>query len=126
MLNGDFVKASAITWLSTFGRHILNISYDSILINIKKVKGSCSDENNYEVSVIPSVEDNKKICFLKTFASKVLEKETYSCTKGFLVTKEGIKLGFDKNRPCEFLQNCSYMRVYNNPKKVITNVLNQN
>ncbi|SHE90408.1 hypothetical protein [Clostridium fallax] len=87
---GNFIAPSAVTWLTTFGRHILNTSYDEIILKVDEIRNVCSGETYYNVSVFPAIDNNEKIGFLKTFISRFIESEKINMGKSILVTKTGI------------------------------------
>lgn len=86
----NFVGGSAITWMTTFGRHILNTSYDEVTVKVSELTNVCNKETYYNVSFMPNESCNNKIGILKDFLSKFIENESKSITSSIVVTKDGI------------------------------------
>lgn len=40
----NFIAASALTWITTFGRHILDLRYDELSIKVKIAERGSTDE----------------------------------------------------------------------------------
>ncbi|RDY23307.1 hypothetical protein CHF27_008640 [Romboutsia maritimum] len=85
---GNMVNASLITWITTFGRHILQKSYESFIINIERIQSQCSSESCYDISVVPSIEKEKRIDTFKLFASEIIESQN-SRLNGNLRVRQG-------------------------------------
>ncbi|WMJ81902.1 hypothetical protein RBU49_06550 [Clostridium sp. MB40-C1] len=82
---GNFVIPSILTWITTFGRHILNLSYDNVVLNIKEEKNMYTDEVYYEVSLSKEKDIEKKSDFFKAIISGYLEKPNYFCKNNFVM-----------------------------------------
>lgn len=106
---GNFVESAGITWIATFGRHILRTSYDKAVLNAAELIDSCTGEVYYNVSISPYKSSKDKIGFLKEFLSKFIEKERSDIEKAILVTKNGIN-NLEKQN-CGFLKDCKSIKV---------------
>lgn len=58
LIKGNYLTASAITWIATFGRHLLEPSQESCLIKALEVNQD-SDQNYMDVEVRPVVDSLK-------------------------------------------------------------------
>ncbi|MDF2922123.1 MAG: hypothetical protein K0R57_1037 [Paenibacillaceae bacterium] len=73
---GNLLNASAISWIATFGRHLINISYEGAIIRIKEIKdGSSTEGRYYDVTVYENADQKGKLKFFKRFLSKFIEKQ---------------------------------------------------
>jgi hypothetical protein len=55
-LRGNFLKASAVTWLMTFGRHLLETPRGNIEVRPVEIKGRAGEAPRYEVMVGPDLD----------------------------------------------------------------------
>jgi hypothetical protein len=94
---GNMVNASLITWITTFGRHILKKSYESFIIKVDKTQVQCSDESCYEacydISVLPTVVQGQRIDTFKLFASELIENQNNSLKGPFRVRQGNLNNG---------------------------------
>lgn len=74
--NGNFINASAITWLTTYGRHFLNLNFEEVLLKVNKASSVCTNEIFYDVSLISESESNKNMTFIKALVTKYIERQT--------------------------------------------------
>lgn len=70
---GNMLSASFVTWITTFGRHILNKSNETFIIKIEKKQIGCPPKDVYDVSVITDNVKNSKMDSFKLFASEIIE-----------------------------------------------------
>ncbi|MDT3427047.1 hypothetical protein J2Z22_002581 [Paenibacillus forsythiae] len=61
---GNLLSAAGITWIATFGRHLIHTSYDGAIIRVKKICDVTSDQCYYDVTVFENT-DHKGMKFLK-------------------------------------------------------------
>lgn len=59
LINGNFLLASAVTWIATFGRHLLEAKEESCLLKAMEVKGD-EDKSYMDVEVHPIVDHSAK------------------------------------------------------------------
>lgn len=85
---GNMVNASLITWITTFGRHILKKSHESFIIKVEKIQAQCSQEPCYDVSVLPTVVQGQRVDAFKLFASELINSQN-STLKGPLRVRQG-------------------------------------
>lgn len=74
--NGEFIKSSLLTWVTTYGRHFINLNFEEVLIKVRKISKSCTNETFYDVSVISEHDTNKNMTFIKALVSKYIDKQT--------------------------------------------------
>ncbi|KGM97223.1 hypothetical protein Z968_04285 [Clostridium novyi A str. 4552] len=88
---GKFLQPSIITWITTFGRHIIKPNYDNIELNINEIKNSFSDEELYTVTVNPCENIVEKMDFIRNFIFKSIEKQNINYNKNmFLLNDKNI------------------------------------
>jgi hypothetical protein len=64
LLRKNFLPAAIFTWISTFGRHLVNIASKGVELRPVRVRSGQHDETRYEVEVSTiKDEDNKMIIF---------------------------------------------------------------
>lgn len=86
---GEFLIPSAITWITTFGRHLLELSYGGIMLSVRELKNR--DGNTYfDVSVKPDNEISKGAGIIKVFLDRFIELEKNSMGKSFMVSDKGM------------------------------------
>lgn len=107
---GNFLSATTITWLATFGRHIIKPSYDKVILRSKEVRDICSGEVYYNVSVVPDNHSKGKIGFLSEFVSHFIEKEKMKFGSTISVTKNGIN-NMNSRSYCGFSSVCKAINV---------------
>lgn len=115
---GEFITSSIITWLATFGRHIVNTSYEGISLKINEINNIPMKEIYYDVSVLPDQDNTKKMSFLKTFISEIIENQNSTIGRSILVTKEGLT-NVQNKIECGYLNKCRKITLTNNRKQII-------
>ena len=86
---GEFLIPSAITWITTFGRHLLELSYGGIMLSVRELKNR--DGNTYfDVSVKPDNEISKGAGIIKVFLDRFIELEKNSMGKSFMISDKGM------------------------------------
>lgn len=74
MIKGNFISASALTWITTFGRHILDFSYDEIKLQVYEQIDNDSDEVYYNINIMQDQNISNAVDFLKVFMCKCIER----------------------------------------------------
>lgn len=120
---GEFITPSIITWIATFGRHIVNTSYEGLIFKINEVNDVYTQQNCYDVSVLPAQDNRKKMSFLKTFISEIIENQSSTIGKSLLVTKQGIN-HMQGKLECGTLRSCSRITLNNRDKNIICSAIN--
>ncbi|KAJ53575.1 hypothetical protein BD780_001312 [Clostridium tetanomorphum] len=87
---GNFIRAAALTWVTTFGRHILDFYYEGISIKVNKLKNSCTQEEYYEISLCKGEDIYKKVDFMKAFVTNFIEKQNFTFGNNILINKGGM------------------------------------
>lgn len=72
---GNLLSASAISWIATFGRHLVQLSYEGAVIRVKEIKDSSRPGQYYDVTVYENTDQAGKLKFLKRFLSKFIENQ---------------------------------------------------
>lgn len=88
---GNFLLPSVVTWITTFGRHILEMSYGRMIITINEFKSKSSEEVFYDIKILPDNESFKKTNIMRTFLEKFIEGEGNTMRKSFMLTNNNIK-----------------------------------
>lgn len=112
--NDKFISSSAVTWLTTYGRHFLNLNFEEVLLKINKVSSACTNETFYDVSLISENESNKNMTFIKALVTKYIERQTSGKSK-LIFSNNNLNLIQDRNfsgfkNECEqikFTNKCS-------------------
>lgn len=86
---GEFLLPSAVTWLTTFGRHLIELSYGGLMISVREFKNR--DGNKYfDVSVKIDNELSKGAGMIRVFLERFIELERNSMGKSFMVSDRGM------------------------------------
>lgn len=72
---GNMLNASLVTWITTFGRHILNKSNETFIIRVEKNQMGYSQKPVYDVSVLAENIQNTKMDSFKLFANEIIESQ---------------------------------------------------
>ena len=73
---GNMLNASLVTWITTFGRHILKKSNETFILQIEKSKMRCQDKTCYDISILSEDIDNTtKPESFRLFASEIIENQ---------------------------------------------------
>jgi hypothetical protein len=78
VFKGNFINSSALTWLTTFGRHIVSPTYDKIRFKVYEVRNKESSDIEYDVEIIENEDIDSAVDFFKTFASKCIQRNDNS------------------------------------------------
>lgn len=90
---GNMINASLITWITTFGRHILQKSHEVFIIKIEKMKVKCGDDDCYDISVLPTVIQDNKIDSFKLFAQEIIETQNNNLKSPFRIRQGNLNNG---------------------------------
>lgn len=93
---GNFLASSAITWITTFGRHIVDMSNSRLMITVREVVNENSGEKYYDLSIVPDVDKSKRTNALRMFLEKFIELEGNTVRKSLIVSNKGISKGNGK------------------------------
>ena len=73
---GNMLNASLVTWITTFGRHILKKSNETFIIKVEKSKMRCQDKPCYDISILSEdINNNNKLDSFRLFASEIIESQ---------------------------------------------------
>ncbi len=86
---GEFLIPSAVTWLTTFGRHLLELSYGGIMLSVRELKNR-EGSTYFDVSVKPDNEMSKSAGMIRVFLERFIELEKNSMGKSFMVSDKGM------------------------------------
>lgn len=87
---GEFLLPSIVTWLTTFGRHLIELSYGGLMISVRELKNR--DGNTYfDVSVRPDNEISKSAGIVRAFLERFIELERNSMGRSFMVSDRGMR-----------------------------------
>ncbi|WFD09925.1 hypothetical protein [Tepidibacter hydrothermalis] len=78
VFKGNYINSSALTWLTTFGRHIISPTYDEIKLKVYEVRDKKSNDIDYDIEIIENDNIDNAVDFFKTFASKCIQKNDTS------------------------------------------------
>lgn len=101
----NFISASALTWITTFGRHILDFRYDELSIKVKEVKDICTEESYFEISLYHGDDLYKKMNFVRAFLSNFIDRQNFSNGGNVLMNRHGMGMG--RNGYDNFNKKCS-------------------
>lgn len=90
---GKFLAPSAITWLTTFGRHIIDMSNNRLMITVREITNKATEEVYYDLTIVPDVDKTKRTNALKVFLEKFIELEGNTVKKSFVVSNKGVSKG---------------------------------
>ncbi|QPJ85314.1 hypothetical protein HH195_05040 [Sarcina sp. JB2] len=93
---GNFLSSSAITWLTTFGRHLFDASNGRIMINVREIKNQTTLESYYDLLVVPDLDRKKRTNTLKMFLEKFIEGQGSTMKKNFVLTSNELVKSQDK------------------------------
>ena len=104
---GEFLLPSAVTWLTTFGRHLLELSYGGLMISVREFKNR--DGNKYfDVSVNTDNELSKGAGMIRVFLERFIELERNSMGKSFMVSDRGMT-GYSGRLYSDGIEDNSYI-----------------
>ena len=73
---GNMTEASLVTWITTFGRHILKKSNETFILKVEKSKMRCQDKPCYDISILSEeINNNNKLDSFRLFASEIIESQ---------------------------------------------------
>lgn len=119
---GNFIMPSAITWFTTFGRHILDISNSRLMVNVREIKNHNTNESYYDVTVAPDVDKTKRSNTLRMFLEKFIEVQGNNMRKSFILTNNGVIKGTDKILS-GFQEGPSFIVSNEKSTKILNNVI---
>ncbi|GAA0064874.1 hypothetical protein [Clostridium sp. CTA-1] len=97
---GNYLGAAFITWITTFGRHLVNRSYGGIVLNIKEFEESRTKEKYYNVEFEEYRNIENKIDLVKEFASECIQCENNNLCKNNVMVNKTIMKNFSKDISC--------------------------
>ena len=104
---GEFLLPSAVTWLTTFGRHLIELSYSGLMISVREFKNR--DGNKYfDVSVNTDNELSKGAGMIRVFLERFIELERNSMGKSFMVSDRGMT-GYSGRLYSDGIEDNSYI-----------------
>ena len=104
---GEFLLPSAVTWLTTFGRHLIELSYGGLMISVREFKNR--DGNKYfDVSVKTDNELSKGAGIIRVFLERFIELERNSMGKSFMVSDRGMT-GYSGRLYSDGIEDNSYI-----------------
>lgn len=104
---GKFLLPSAVTWLTTFGRHLIELSYSGLMISVREFKNR--DGNKYfDVSVKTDNELSKGAGMIRVFLERFIELERNSMGKSFMVSDRGMT-GYSGRLYSDGIEDNSYI-----------------
>lgn len=104
---GEFLLPSAVTWLTTFGRHLIELSYSGLMISVREFKNR--DGNKYfDVSVKTDNELSKGAGMIRVFLERFIELERNSMGKSFMVSDRGMT-GYSGRLYSDGIEDNSYI-----------------
>ncbi|MFL0195473.1 hypothetical protein ACJDU8_07830 [Clostridium sp. WILCCON 0269] len=107
----NFIWASALTWITTFGRHILDFRYDELSIKVKEFKDVCTNEIYFQISLYHGDELYKKMNFVRAFLTNFIDRQNFCCGGNILMNKYG--MGTNRGGHDNFNKKCSEIIVNN-------------
>lgn len=107
----NFIAASALTWITTFGRHILDFRYDELSIKVKEVKDICTNESYFEISIYHGDDLYKKMNFVRAFLTNFIDRQNFSYGGNILINRHGMVMG--RNGYDNFNKKCSQIIMNN-------------
>lgn len=103
----EFLLPSAVTWLTTFGRHLIELSYGGLMISVREFKNR--DGNKYfDVSVKTDNELSKGAGMIRVFLERFIELERNSMGKSFMVSDRGMT-GYSGRLYSDGIEDNSYI-----------------
>lgn len=93
---GNFLSASAITWLTTFGRHLFDASNGRIMVNVREIKNQTTMESYYDLLIVPDLDRTKRTNTLKMFLEKFIEGQGSTMKKNFVLTNNELAKSQDR------------------------------
>ncbi|KEI01611.1 hypothetical protein FDC62_10395 [Clostridium botulinum] len=84
---GKFLRPSIITWLTTFGRHIIKPYYDNVELKINEICNS-NDEAYYTIAVNTCEDTMQKVDFIKGFIFKSIENQNLNYGRNLFLLNE--------------------------------------
>ena len=64
LVRGDFLVASVITWLASFGRHLVEMPPTGVQVRPIEVRGRGNGQSRYEVMIGPDVDAPERVRIL--------------------------------------------------------------
>lgn len=80
---GNMLNVALVSWITTFGRHILKQNNEGFVINVAKVQDRYSGKESYDVSVLPDIKNNKMDSF-RLFASEIIDSQNKLLNPGMM------------------------------------------
>ncbi len=119
---GKFLGSSAITWLTTFGRHLFDPSNGRIMINVREIKNQTTKESYYDILVVPDLDKTKRTNTLKMFLEKFIDSQGNNLRKSFVLTNNDLVKSQDKILS-GFQNGASLMVINEKSTKIFSNAL---
>lgn len=94
--NGTFVKSSAVTWLTTYGRHFFNLNFEDVTLRVNKVSNACTNETFYNVSFVNESNNNRSMNFIKVLLTNYIERQSPSTKNNVMFTNNSLSLVKDR------------------------------
>mgnify|MGYP006954324057 FL=1 len=70
---GNMTDASLVTWITTFGRHILKKSNETFILKVEKSKMRCQDKPCYDISILSEdINNNNKLDSFRLFRLQII------------------------------------------------------
>lgn len=85
---GEFLIPSMVTWITTFGRHLIELSYGGLMISVRELKNR-DGSIYFDVSMNPDNEISKSAGVFRVFLEKFIELERNSMGRSFMVSDRG-------------------------------------
>lgn len=82
-VRGNFLAASVVTWLASFGRHLIDLPPTGVQIRPLKVQGSGNDNSRYEVMIGPDVDAPERVRVLSALQGLLKYAMTGGGAHGF-------------------------------------------
>lgn len=94
---GNYLRAAIITWLTTFGRHLINKSYGELLIRIKEFEECSTKEKYYNIEFEKYRNLENKIDLIREFASECIECENKNLSSNNFMVGKNVMRNFGKD-----------------------------
>lgn len=72
---GEFIWPSMVTWITTFGRHIVDMSSGRVIVSIGEYRNPYTGDISYDIKTVPDTNGSKSGSIIRTFAEKFIEIE---------------------------------------------------
>ena len=100
---GNYIDASALTWITTYGRHFIDISIEEIILKVNRVENKCSGETFYNVSMINDHYKNRNL--MRALVTNFIERHSPNTRNDVMFTNRNISLVNDRVF-CGFRNEC--------------------